>query len=63
ADDRVKFEMQKVARFQTRQTNGSSSKRPRDSSSFETDLTIDKPQWRSKSTPPAASAPTKKSKR
>ncbi|CAF4866314.1 unnamed protein product, partial [Rotaria socialis] len=63
ADDRVKFEMQKVARFQTRQTNGSSSKRPRDSSSFETDLTIDKPQWRPKSTPPAASAPTKKSKR
>ncbi|CAF4719061.1 unnamed protein product, partial [Rotaria socialis] len=49
--------------FQTRQTNGSSSKRPRDSSSFETDLTIDKPQWRPKSTPPAASAPTKKSKR
>ncbi|CAF4571662.1 unnamed protein product [Rotaria sp. Silwood1] len=57
ADDRVKFEMEKVAKFQTRQTENT-SKRSRESSSFKTDLTKDKPQRKSKSAPP-----TKKSKR
>ncbi|UJR09178.1 hypothetical protein I4U23_013426 [Adineta vaga] len=57
ADDRVKFEMQKVAQFQSRQGKDS-LKRSRDTSSFQTDLTSDKPQRKSKYTPP-----TKKSKR
>ncbi|CAF1229774.1 unnamed protein product [Rotaria sordida] len=58
ADDRVKFEMQKVERFQTRQIEKKTSKRSRESSSFENDLTKEKPQRRSKSAPPI-----KKSKR
>ncbi len=37
----MKFEMQKVAQFQTREAR---SKRPRESSSFQTDLTREKPQ-------------------
>ncbi|CAF1034035.1 unnamed protein product [Adineta ricciae] len=57
ADDRVKFEMQKVAQFRSRQEKDT-TKRSRDTSSFETDMTNDKPQRKSKSVPP-----TKKSKR
>ncbi|CAF3839226.1 unnamed protein product [Adineta steineri] len=62
ADDRVKFEMQKVSQFQSRHpTEMKTKKRSRDASSFKTDLTLDKKQRRSKSA--GAPPPTKKSKR